>query len=49
MSSPQQVIADELAGDFYGRQEQASDILKALMEHGYAVVTVVEPEENPDA
>ncbi len=52
--SPQRVIADQLpthptvAGTQHdGRVDQAMEILAALAVHGYAVVTVDEPEDRP--
>lgn len=44
--SPQRVIADELDGPLVDRQVHASGILVALAEHGYTVVSVLEPDED---
>jgi hypothetical protein len=45
-ASPQRVMADELPGDGQQRWEAAGRQLAALAEHGYAVVSVVEPQEG---
>lgn len=45
-ASPQKVIADELIGAGQVRNGWAQDILAALADHGYAVVSTIEPEEE---
>jgi hypothetical protein len=44
-ATPTQVVADELDGPAYDRQVHAQEILTALAEHGYAVVSWLEPAE----
>lgn len=48
--SPQRLLADQMPGPVDQRWDIAADQLRALAEHGYAVVSVLEPDQrNTDA
>jgi len=48
-ASPQRVMADELPGTADQTWEAAGRQLAALADHGYAVVSTVEPDDEEQA